>query len=145
MTPEFEARFWSKVRLAESGCWEWKASTNDLGYGKVWTGQGLTGAHVAAYQMVLGEIPDGLELDHLCRNPSCVYPYHLEPVTHRENVRRGWRARTHCRNGEHPRTPDNILIEKQGGARADKASCRECVRNRQRRADANRKGRIRTR
>lgn len=68
-----------------SPCWVWLRSRNHLGYGSA--GRGVW-AHRMMYKRHIGPIPEGLELDHLCRNPSCVNPEHLEPVTHQENIRR---------------------------------------------------------
>lgn len=69
------------------GCWEWLASKNERGYGRVRDAErGEMKAHRAVYELLMGDIPEGMELDHLCRNPSCVNPDHLEPVTHRENM-----------------------------------------------------------
>lgn len=74
-----------------SGCWIWLLCKNRLGYGQV----GIQGkrklklAHVAMYEKSFGPVPKGKELDHLCKNPSCVNPQHLDPVSHKENVRRG--------------------------------------------------------
>lgn len=81
-----EDRFWAKVDV-RGPCWEWTASTR-YGYGQFMVGNRSMLAHRFAWQMLVGPIPDGLELDHLCRNPACVSPDHLEPVTHRENMRR---------------------------------------------------------
>lgn len=76
--------------------------------------------------MFVGPIPDGLVIDHLCRNPQCVNPMHLEPVTPEENTRRGiggWntRAKTHCPQG-HPYSGANLYINPTSGARV----CRTC-------------------
>jgi hypothetical protein len=70
----------------ETLCWVWQGRTDELGYGRL--GQSRL-AHRAYYRMLRGPIPDDLELDHLCRNPTCVNPAHMEPVTHAENLRRG--------------------------------------------------------
>lgn len=74
-------------------CWTWQKGKSGKGYGIVYTKKGGEGAHRAMYKSIKGPIPDGLELDHLCRNTDCVNPSHLEPVTHLENVRRGCRHR----------------------------------------------------
>jgi hypothetical protein len=88
-------RFWPKVEITPDH-WFWRASKDQLGYGR-FRGSGRKGgelkAHRVAYELVKGSIPDGLELDHLCRIPACVNPEHLEPVTHAENLRRGVAAR----------------------------------------------------
>ena len=82
-------RLWAKVDKS-GDCWIWTGCRIRHGYGRI-SGPGRKPllAHRVAYELTYGPIPDGLELDHLCRNPSCVRPDHLEPVTHLENVRRG--------------------------------------------------------
>lgn len=78
-----------------TGCVEWVGSTNGNGYGKVKVGSRVDGTrrdlyvHRAAYELLVGPIPDGLHLDHLCRCRRCWNPFHLEPVTQRENLLRG--------------------------------------------------------
>jgi|SRR5579863_806996 len=87
-------RFMSMVSPEpNSGCWLWMGSCLPFGYGQISQGRGLNPgrAHVVSYKHFVGLIPEGLVLDHLCRNPSCVNPMHLEPVTRGENVRRGFR------------------------------------------------------
>jgi len=82
-----------------TGCWLWTASTNKNGYGQFRFGSQVDGtrtmvlAHRWAYEHLVGPIPEGLQLDHLCRAPWCVNPEHLEPVTNRENTVRGLEAR----------------------------------------------------
>lgn len=81
-------RFWVKVDRSES-CWMWTAATNAYGYGYFRTPAGTRVAHRIAYELLVGPIPDGLQLDHLCRSRRCVNPQHLDPVTQAENLRRG--------------------------------------------------------
>lgn len=84
-----EERLWAKVNKT-AGCWEWTAGKNAYGYGRL---QVLTRgkarallAHRVAYELLVGEIPEGLGLDHMCHNPGCVNPAHLRPVTAKENL-----------------------------------------------------------
>ena len=133
-----EERFWAKVFKESEGCWHWTASTWKDGYGRFWsTDEGrVVRAHRFAYELANGPIPDGLVIDHLCRNRLCVRADHLEAVTSLENRRRGTnptainRLRTECVKG-HPFTEDNIRIHPTNGGR----NCRACdsVRNRERR------------
>lgn len=87
-------RLMSRVETAPGGCWIWTGSTRG-GYGQIWTGVDAAGrrrnlaAHRVSYELARGAIPDGLDLDHLCRVLRCVNPDHLEPVTRRENILRG--------------------------------------------------------
>ena len=114
----FEEKF---TRTPAPGCWIWTAAKNPLGYGNfvVKSRKEWVNAHRMAWKLYRGEIPEGLELDHKCRNPSCVNPDHLEPVTHRENLLRGVgpiptkAAQTHCFRG-HELSADNLLKNKRG-------------------------------
>lgn len=74
---------------AETGCWIWQRATSRSGYGNVCVDRTYFRAHRVYYERFKGPIPEGLEIDHLCRNRSCVNPEHLEAVTHRVNVHRG--------------------------------------------------------
>jgi len=100
-----EVRFWKKVRGDSNGCWVWTGAHGAKGHGTFWEKPDFIGAHVWAYKTLIGPLPEGTEIDHLCRNPPCVNPTHMEPVTHRENVLRGeglpaQRAKqTQCRLG----------------------------------------------
>lgn len=84
-----EPRFWEKVD-ASGDCWLWTAAHQGDGYGVFWAAGRQVGAHRFAYETLVGPIPAGHQLDHLCRVPSCVNPDHLEPVTPRINQHRGF-------------------------------------------------------
>lgn len=109
---------------AETGCWRWTGMLNDYGYGRY--SHGLT--HRITYTQMVGSIPDGMELDHLCRNRDCCNPRHVEVVTAQENTRRGQgpaglnARKTHCPQG-HPYSGDNLQVKPTGARR-----CRECAR-----------------
>ena len=121
--------------VLEEPCLEWNGCRDRKGYGKV--GRRLRGkmfylAHRYYYALRVGDIPEGMVIDHLCRNPACINVSHLEPVTQRTNVLRGvgvgakFAARTSCANG-HP-YGDNPPLRADGGRR-----CIECERDMERR------------
>lgn len=129
----FEARFEHVWSSDFDFCWPWIGGTER--YGR-FTLHGRTYyAHRFSYEFYVGEIPEGLEVDHLCRNTRCVNPAHLEPVTHHENLMRGESpsarcARiTECPRG-HPYTTENTCLSK--GHRY----CRTCARERMQRRRA---------
>jgi len=122
-----EAEHWQRFdentyREPNSGCWLWLGTTNGRDYGSLTRGNKVRLAHRLSYERHKGAIPEGLQIDHLCRVPSCINPDHLEAVTSRENTLRGAlpkilreRAanRTHCRRG-HIRTPETSYRTKAG-------------------------------
>lgn len=110
-------------------CVVWPGTVNGDGYGRM--GRGL--AHRMFYERERGPVPEGLELDHLCRNRLCVNPYHLEPVTHHVNVLRAIAAtgRTHCRNG-HPIDDYHARVQRRPNGSVT-LSCRDCQRDSKRR------------
>lgn len=85
----------NKYEVNESGCWIYKGALDKQGYGTFYYRQSGYKAHKIAYQLLVGPTPEGLVLDHLCKNKSCINPKHLEPVTQKENARR-WFDGLHC-------------------------------------------------
>jgi len=117
---------------AGTPCWDWISRFNGVdGYGLAKCNRKNILAHRLSYELHIGPIPEGMCLDHLCRNRKCVNPDHLEPVTLKENIKRGWAARprvTHCKYG-HPYAGDNLRITPHG-----KRVCRACQREAVRKA-----------
>lgn len=120
------ARLLANIDFTQGECWIWTGSRNNHGYGRTSLNKKVTYAHRATYELLVGPIPDGCELDHLCRIHVCCNPAHLEAVTHRENNRRAFDpgVKTHCPNG-HPWTAENTMERGDGSRR-----CRECNRER---------------
>jgi hypothetical protein len=133
MRAPLRERVLSRLIVDRSGCLLWTGAKNVQGYGHVWVGRDarpqIQQVHRVVYEMLAGPVPDGFELDHLCRVPLCANPAHMEPVSHRENRRRGrnpaleaWnaraRAKTCCPQG-HP-----YDLPRSDGARG----CRRCQR-----------------
>lgn len=112
--PTIEERFWAKVdkcgpirKRALGRCWVWTAAVNHNGYGIFGASDGRSvKAHRWAYELLVGPIPKGKELHQRCRNPECVRPSHLKPVTHAENMRLGWEARKSHKNATCPKGHD---------------------------------------
>lgn len=104
-----------RIDITES-CWIWTGYKQKSGYGQITVNRKSYKAHRLVYSLLVGEIPDGKQLDHLCRVRNCVNPDHLEPVTQAENIRRGespWAInskKTHCYKG-HELTENNLYIK----------------------------------
>lgn len=115
----FVRRFWSLVDKQDDGCWTYQGLLKSNGYGHFYPGGGRgtpkVYVHRYAYELCVGPIPEGLDLDHLCRVRNCVNPAHLEPVTRQENLLRGDTvaarnaAKTHCPQG-HEYSPENMYL-----------------------------------
>jgi len=127
-------RYMGRVVELPDSCWSWTGSENGKGYGEIRKGGKKLYAHRVFYEALIGKIPDELVLDHLCRFPPCVNPWHHEPVTHTINVERGLMfgphpelRHTHCSQG-HALTPGNSYIRPDGKGR----NCVQCVRIRAR-------------
>lgn len=129
--------FWEKVNKdGPNGCWEWTGWISTEGYGGFQTpkrprGPRSTYAHRFSYELLVGPIPKGLHIDHLCRNRKCVNPDHLEPVTNRENVLRGIglsaenARKEFCKNG-HEFNAENTYYRPGG---AGHRNCKQCKRD----------------
>ena len=139
------ARFTRQAKPQANGCWLWTGPGTNDGYGLFQPGPGQTRqmAHKWAYRTFVGEIPEGMQIDHACHTRDtecpggkechhrrCCNPEHLEPVTASENTlrqRHAGRSKTECPKG-HPYEGDNLIVGSDGRRR-----CRECDRSRKRR------------
>jgi hypothetical protein len=126
--------FVNKIQVSINGCWQWIGCIDMGGYGRIMLDKKNRPAHRVSYEMHhLVKVPEDMTLDHLCRNPTCVNPWHLEIVTMRENMLRGNTIaavairENKCMNG-HEFTSENTMTNKTTGGRR----CRECYRNYQR-------------
>ena len=129
-------RFLDKVSPEpNSGCWLWTGAATERNYGSFYADGRTWQAHRWHYEYLNGKIPPGLQIDHLCRVTCCVNPGHLEPVTGKENTRRGaaipgnfgkrGRNKTHCPQG-HPYSPGNTYFATQHGGRHAERRCKTC-------------------
>jgi hypothetical protein len=131
MSVPLAARFWAKVdRRGRRECWPWKGAVSK-GYGNFRVGGRdgrMQGAHRVAYELCIGPVPPGMQLDHLCENSRCVNPTHLEVVTSRENTLRGrsfaaMRAlQVRCKRG-HLLDGDNVY---RAPGYPNRRACRAC-------------------
>lgn len=131
MKKSLRQRFDEKFVIDPSGCWVWIGACDTLGYGHIAApehnrnGGKLGRAHRVAWALYKGPIPEGLVIDHLCKNRFCVNPEHLEPVTFKENLDRSDSAstleakKTQCLRG-HSLSGSNIYETKKGRV------CRQC-------------------
>lgn len=125
-------RIQTKIRLDEcpvaglpEKCWTFTGATQSKGYGSASYEGRIWSTHRLAYTLLVGPIPNGLEVDHLCRNRRCCNPTHLEPVTRKVNAERsGPATKTHCVHG-HKLSGENLLIKKRG-TRTPVRNCRTC-------------------
>lgn len=136
VAPTRAEAFWARVTVGGLlDCWEWQGAVNENGYGVTSLDGRAVKAHRFAWMLAGRPMPDGMELDHLCRNRRCVNPAHLEPVSGRENTLRGEgitavnAQKTHCIRG-HELTGDNLATRR--GWR----TCRACEAARMRRTRA---------
>jgi hypothetical protein len=124
---DLPARFVQRVHFEpNTGCWLWTGRAEVGGYGRIWYQNRNRLVHRVSYEWERGPIPDGLTIDHLCRQPSCVNPDHMEPVSIGVNVRRGRvgennRVKTHCPQG-HPYAGTNLAFRSNRYGR----KCRTC-------------------
>jgi len=102
--------FQERAEVTDDGCWTWTLALNHNGYAECKPMMGTKRAHRITYMLLVGEIPEGLVLDHLCRVRHCINPDHLEPVTDRENLDRGFALITACPQG-HEYTPENTYLK----------------------------------
>lgn len=115
---------WRKYVEKTETCWIWMGAKQGRGYGRFKVADKILLVHRWTYEWFVGPIPEGLTIDHLCRNPSCVRPDHLEPVTREENSWRGNtnKDKTECLNG-HELSGANVYVPP---SRPQVRECRIC-------------------
>ena len=115
-------------RVDVGDCWLWTGGTDTYGYGKISVNNQTRYTHRLMWETLVGPIPEGLEMDHLCRQRACMNPDHLEPVTKSENGRRGHGSTTtRCKHGH----VGEFFITTEG-----KRRCQSCARDQSRRSRA---------
>lgn len=125
-TRPLEERLWEKIEIPDRvGCWVWRGCVRPDGYGVIGKeggrGAGLYRVHRLVYELKVGPIPDGMSIDHLCKNTVCVNPDHLQPVPPGENTWRAFLLHAYCPKG-------HVLPPKpERGKR--RQQCRECKRD----------------
>jgi len=134
-----EERLLSKVEKQSNGCWQWIGANNGKGYGLTTVKSSLKYAHRVSYEVFVGPIPNGYEIDHTCNNKGCINPAHLKPVLHSENIRRAV--------GDTPDADGNITCSKCGFVfpafiRGVPLHCPLCLQNRSRKAYSQNRGTI---
>lgn len=126
MATDLLTRLDRRKRVTDDGCWEWNGALTGLGYARMQVGRGKLYVHRVAYELHVGPVPDGLELDHLCRNRACFNPGHLEPVTRLVNMQRSQQRNMvtnvtgACQRGHD--MDDWVWTNRRLGTRA----CRQC-------------------
>ncbi len=128
--PRLPKHFWSRVSVDDAGCWIW-SGTLSKGYGRVSLDGIGSATHRLTYEKLVGPIPVGLQIDHLCRVPACCNPTHLDPVTAAENIRRGetskWqRDKTHCPQGHEYDEVNTYRYARKDGTK--ERQCIKCIR-----------------
>lgn len=140
--PSVRDRLLAAIIVESNGCWTYTGTITDQGYGQIGQDGKVRQAYKVAYELFIGAVEPGLELDHLChtndptcaggsecRHRRCVNPWHLEPVTQRENTLRSNSPsainarKTHCIHG-HEFTPENTYAKRNGHRQ-----CRQCGRD----------------
>lgn len=136
-------RFIRKIRVNPdriyngSPCWEWQGSLDRAGYSKTRLA-GHRQGHRASHELFIGPIPDGYQVDHLCRNRGCVSPLHIESVTRQENMARAKAFKTHCARGHEYNETNTLLVKRRDGGESRK--CRACNIDNQKRFQAQNPG-----
>jgi hypothetical protein len=126
-------RLLSNIEISPGGCWVWRGMVNKDGYGRIRAYGKRVFTHRVAYELLVGPIPEGLTIDHICGHHRCLCPDHLEPTTGVENVLRGGNsAKTHCIHG-HAFDEENThyAVNLKQPHRPHIRQCKECMRTRQ--------------